>query len=39
MKKLKVIVAVLSLLFIGNISMAQIKIGYIDAETILLPYA
>ena len=36
MKKLKVIVAVLSLLFMGNISMAQVKIGYIDAETILL---
>jgi outer membrane protein len=35
MKKLKVIVAVLGLLFIGNASMAQ-KIGYIDAETILL---
>ena len=36
MKKLKVMVAVLSLLFIGNISKAQVKIGYIDAETILL---
>lgn len=36
MKKLKVIVVVLSLLCIGNISMAQAKIGYIDAETILL---
>ena len=35
MKKLKVIVAVLGLLFVGNASMAQ-KIGYIDAETILL---
>jgi len=35
MKKLKVIVAALGLLLIGNASMAQ-KIGYIDAETILL---
>jgi outer membrane protein len=35
MKKLKVFVVVLSLLFAGNVSMAQTKIGYIDAETVL----
>src|SRR5204862_6421439 len=35
MKKLKVFVVVLSLLLAGNVSMAQTKIGYIDAETVL----
>ena len=35
MKKLKVIVVALGLLLAGNVSMAQTKIGYIDAETIL----
>jgi len=35
MKKLKVFVVVLSLLLAGNVSMAQTKIAYIDAETVL----
>lgn len=35
MKKLKVVVAALSLLLAGHVSTAQTKIGYIDAETIL----
>jgi outer membrane protein len=35
MKKLKVFVIAFSLLLAGNVSMAQTKIGYIDAETIL----
>jgi outer membrane protein len=35
MKKLKVLVAIVSLLIAGNVSMAQTKIGYIDAETLL----
>ena len=35
MKKLKVVVVALSLLLAGNVSMAQTKIGYIDAETVL----
>jgi outer membrane protein len=35
MKKLKVLVVAVSLLLVGNVSMAQTKIGYIDAETVL----
>jgi outer membrane protein len=35
MKKLKVLVVVVSLLMAGNVSMAQTKIAYIDAETVL----
>jgi outer membrane protein len=35
MKKLKVLLVAMSLLFAGQVSMAQTKIGYIDAETIL----
>jgi outer membrane protein len=35
MKKLKTFVVAVSLLAAGNVSMAQTKIGYIDAETIL----
>jgi outer membrane protein len=35
MKKLKVLVVALSLILAGNVSMAQTKIGYIDAETVL----
>jgi outer membrane protein len=35
MKKLKVVVVALSLLLAGHVSIAQTKIGYIDAETIL----
>jgi len=35
MKNLKVLVVAVSLLMVGNVSIAQTKIGYIDAETIL----
>src|SRR5690349_12406623 len=35
MKKLKLVIVALSLLLTGNVSMAQTKIAYIDAETIL----
>lgn len=35
MKKLNVVVVALSLLLAGHVSIAQTKIGYIDAETIL----
>jgi outer membrane protein len=35
MKKLKVVVAAVCLVLIANVSHAQTKIGYIDAETVL----
>ncbi|RYF79979.1 MAG: OmpH family outer membrane protein [Chitinophagaceae bacterium] len=35
MKKLKVLVAAVCLVLISNVSQAQTKIGYIDAETVL----
>lgn len=35
MKKLKVLVAAVCLVLVSNVSQAQTKIGYIDAETVL----
>lgn len=35
MKKLKVLVAAVCLVLVANVSQAQTKIGYIDAETVL----
>lgn len=35
MKKLKVLVAAVCLILVANVSQAQTKIGYIDAETVL----
>ncbi|MET0462827.1 MAG: OmpH family outer membrane protein [Chitinophagaceae bacterium] len=35
MKKLKVVVAAVCLMLLANVSQAQTKIGYIDAETVL----